>query len=140
MPGSSTTAVQKTYKEETITIYARMLIGATNTQPTLITANGASKGIVNAELVLAARSHYRFTLDKSIRVVNVLGVTGEFIRSTSAGLGSNVDMSIWAIIPETTTTGTQISLVGRTGTGGSAQLPENGTLCLTLVITTTNTL
>jgi hypothetical protein len=140
MPASTTTSIQKTYKEDTITFYARVLIGATNTQPTLITDNGASKGIIKAEWVGAARSNYRFTLDASIRVVNVLGVTAEIIRSPTAGLGNNFDISIWDINLGTPDTGCQISVLGRTDVGGSAQLPQNSILCLTLVITTSNTL
>ena len=139
---ASTTAVQKTYKDETITLYGRMLIGATNTQPTLITANGASKGFISAALFQTGPSvsRYEFALDPSIRVVNILGFSLNLIRSPTNGLSAGPILQVHDYSLGTPTTGAKV--VARTASilGSSLQLPPNSTLELTLVITTSNIL
>jgi hypothetical protein len=142
MPASSSTSVSKTYKDETITLFGRMQIGATNTQPTLLTDNGASKGFTGASLILSGPSisRYQFTLDPSIRVVNILGFTANVLRTPGAGFSTGPGLIVYDYTLGTPGVGATVILRGAQANGGSIQLPQNSTLELTLVITTSNIL
>ena len=139
MGAYSTTAVQKTYKEETITLYGRCTIGATSAQPTLITNQGASKGFTGVVLQ-STPSHYEWTLESSINVCNILGFSVNMIRSPTSGLSSNPGLQVLDYTIGTAGTPTKIAIRAVPAAGGSAQLPQNAILELTLVITTSNIL
>jgi len=90
MPSISATAIQKTYKLESTTIFGEATYDSGTTLYSLITANGRSKGI--ASLVRdPATKHITITLDKSIPVKNWLGAQGIQIElATPAGTTTSV--------------------------------------------------
>jgi len=139
MPGSSTTAVQKTYKEETINMFATAQVNATGVQPTLITANGVSKGFTSVSLLFTP-SRYEFTLDPSINVCNILGFAINLHRSPTLGFNTQPGFIVYDYTIGTAGTPSKISVRGATESGASGQLQDGNLIDLTLVITTSNTL
>ena len=134
------TSIQKTYKEETLTLYAKVLINATSTQPTLITDDGASKGFVGAALVNTP-SRYELTLEPSINVCNILGISAENTRSPSSGFSStHIALTAYDYTLGVGANPTKISFRVAPASGASTQMLVNSTLLVTLVITTSNTL
>ena len=130
MPAQSATTVQKTFKDEVYTIFARATItGASD--PVLITANGASKGIASITF-LATPSRYVVTLDRaSIPEKAFIGTPIiTYIQSTTtAG-----QIIISRVTVEDTTAGT-FTIAGYHGVGATTNYPTGGTLCITVPIT-----
>jgi hypothetical protein len=85
MPSLSATVVQKAYKVEATTIYARISLNAAGTTATLITGSvaggnpGASKGV--ASVSYTATGLYTITLDPSIPVQQFLGAPSIVIKN-----------------------------------------------------------
>jgi len=138
MPGFSTTAIQKTYKDETYTLYGLMRANALNTQPTLITANGASKGFTNVALLLTApASRYVWTIDPSFRITNILGAYAETEKDIAASYGSTlVALTLQNITPWVAGVGTKITFRESSASGGSNQLVQNQLLRVCVSFTT----
>lgn len=141
MGAISATSVQKTYKEETITLYGLMRANATSTQPTLITTNGASKGFTGVALVTTpSPSRYEWTIDPTFRVANILGAYAETERDTATGYGSTlIALTIHSITPWVAGVGTKIAFRESSATGASNQLVPNQLLRVNVTFTTSRT-
>jgi len=141
MSAFSSTSIHKTYKEETYTLYGLMRTGALNVQPTLITANGASKGFTKVALVQTApASRYEWTIDPTFRVTNILGAYAETERDIAASYGSVlVALTIQNITPWVAGVGTKITFRESTASGGSSQLVPDTLLRVCVTFTTSKT-
>jgi len=88
MPALSATAVQKTLKVETTTIYARASLSANGQVITLITGSvtggnpGASKGVLSA--TTGSAGEYTFEIDPSIPVQQFLGAPSSIFLNANA--------------------------------------------------------
>lgn len=98
MAAISGTTVQKTLKLEATTIYGKATTNGA-ADPTLITANGASKGI--ASITRYGAGIYDITLDEGIAVKQFLGATSLQLAKSTTGVGESW---LLRVVSETPTT------------------------------------
>lgn len=125
----SATTLQKTFKEEVHTLYARASIGAAFANTAIITTNGASKGVVS--ITESADGVFNVVLDRGY--VQYLGAPVVVFKGSGA-----VNAPIVVVTAEDAAAGTfsfRTQIVG----GTTGVHPTSGlTLCLTVAATRSN--
>jgi len=125
MAAISATVLQKGFKVETTTVYARFSLDAAGTTATLITGSlaggnlGASKGV--ATVGYAATGQYTLTLDPSIPVQQFLGAPSVILKNSVT-----TDPTFLTRIYSTTTgasTGATVTIVSATAAAPSVAAP-----------------
>jgi len=126
MAAISATVLQKGFKVETTTVYARFSLDAAGTTATLITGSlaggnlGASKGVVPV-VAYAANGQYTLTLDPSIPVQQFLGAPSVILKNSVT-----TDPTFLTRIYSTTTgasTGATVTIVSATAAAPSVAAP-----------------
>lgn len=128
MPISATT-VQKTFKLEATTLFARANVGAAGSISSTITANGASKGVTLSKL---ATAKYRATIDPQIPVQQFLGAPVVQVLSTSDA-GSAIYNG--RVFGENAANGT-VDFIFYGDDGALINLPDGSQLLVTIFLTT----
>lgn len=132
MPAISATTVQKTYKEDVVTLYGRASIGAAGA-PTLIKTDGASKGIKS--ITLGGSNIYTITLDDEIALKQFIGcpVLNYSFNSAAANSIVNFRVHVESVSAKT------LAIIGYSDAGstsGTAVIPNAGVLMFSITIST----
>jgi len=144
MPSLSATVVQKAFKVEATTIYARISLNAAGTTATLITGSvaggnpGASKGV--ASVTYTANGQYTLTLDPTIPVQQFLGAPSIVTKNSTAADATYVTRVYNAT--SGSATGATLTIASAAATAPSTLAPIASTsgceLWVTIPFTTSN--
>lgn len=145
MASLSATVVQKAFKVEATTIYARASLDAAGTTATLITGSvaggnpGASKGVLSCDYV--AGQGYKFTLDPQIPVQQFLGAPAITLKNSNSA-GADVSYLTRVYTATSGSAGASITIATSTAAAPSvvaaAASSAGQEIWLTLPFTTSN--
>jgi hypothetical protein len=137
MSALSATVVQKALKAEVTTIYANISVNPAGTTATLVTGNGASKGVASAAYV--ATGKYVITLQPGIAVNQYLGAPSVILKNDDLV----DDTYVLRVLSSTVGTGATITLLAcdPSAPGTPAPIVSSGSsnILVTIPFTTSNT-
>jgi H+/gluconate symporter-like permease len=145
MASISATTVQKTFKAETTSVFCRASISGSLGAPVLITANGASKGILSINTgsgtpALETTSSYVVKYDTSVPVRQFLGAHSiQYISGSTTGAATTPLAA--RVVSETTSSATapaQVVINFYDANGDIKVLPTGSIFCLTTHLTPSN--